>query len=258
MTRRTLLATSAFAPFLAAAQRAQRTKPALIELSYFRLRTGADNQRQRATEFLNAYLPLLRRTGAGPSGAFVSSVGEGTPYVMMLRSYPDWAGVQEFKAKLGADASIRAAIDKWYASGPPYVSYETSLLRAFNSFPAVELPPGAGAAASRIFELRTYQSENYDTLQAKIDMFSKGEIGIFRKVGLRPVFFGETIFGDRMPNLTYMLAHDDMAAREKNWAAFRAHPEWKELQARPEFRHPGLVSNISIALLSALPVSDIK
>ena len=253
-----LLATIAFAPFIAAAQRVPKTKPALIELSYFRLRTGAENQRQRATEFLNAYLPLLRRAGAGPSGAFSSNVGEGTPYLMMLRSYPDWEAVQEFKAKLGANAGFRAAIDKWYAGGPPYARYETSLLRAFESAPAVEQPPAAGAGPNRVFELRTYQSENYDTLRAKIDMFAKGEISLFREVGLRPVFFGETVFGGNMPNLTYMLVHGDMASREKNWAAFRAHPEWKKLQARPEYKHPGLVSNISIALLSALPVSDIR
>ena len=44
--------------------------------------------------------------------------------------------------------------------------------------------------------------------------------------GLRPVFFGETLFGRLMPNLTYMLAFKDMADRDKNWDTFRTSAQW--------------------------------
>ena len=71
-------------------------------------------------------------------------------------------------------------------------------------------------------------------------MFSEmGEIEIFNRVGLTPVFFSRTLVGPRMPNLVYMLVYDDMAAREKNWAAFRNDPEWKKLSATPGFTDPG-------------------
>ena len=69
----------------------------------------------------------------------------------------------------------------------------------------------------------------------KIEMFNDaGEIKIFRRVGLNPVFFGETLVGRNMPNLTYMVAFDDMAAREKAWNAFRVDPEWVKLRSRPD------------------------
>src|SRR5438034_4659897 len=35
------------------------------------------------------------------------------------------------------------------------------------------------------------------------------------------------LIGSKMPNLTYMLVFENMAAREKNWAAFVSDPEWK-------------------------------
>jgi len=38
-------------------------------------------------------------------------------------------------------------------------------------------------------------------------------IAIFRRAGLQPVFFGETLIGAKMPNLTYMLVFENMAAR---------------------------------------------
>ena len=53
-------------------------------------------------------------------------------------------------------------------------------------------------------------------------MFDEGEIAIFRKVGMIPVFFGEALAGGNLPQLTYLLAYDDMAARDKSWAALVA------------------------------------
>jgi len=256
MTRRSLVATGAFAPLAAAAGSAP--KQAMIEMYVFRLRNDAGNQRRRAAEFLSAYVPALRRAGAGPVGAFSSNIGEGTPYLMLLVSYPGWAELDAVNSKLGADAEARSAVDQWHAGGVPYVRVEGSLLRAFDSFPAVVPPKAEGGARGRIFELRTYESQNYNTLRGKIAMFGNGEIDIFKNVGMQPVFFGETVYGRNMPNLTYMLAHDDMAARDKSWAAFGQHPEWRKMMADPKLSDASLVTNISVALLSALPFSDIR
>ena len=47
-----------------------------------------------------------------------------------------------------------------------------------------------------------------------------GEIAIFKRTGLVPVFFARMIAGPRMPCLAYMLVRDSLAAREKNWSSF--------------------------------------
>ena len=78
--------------------------------------------------------------------------------------------------------------------------------------------PAAKNGTARIFELRTYEAPNDKALARKIKMFGDGEIDIFRRCGMLTVFFGQTIVGSRMPNLTYMLAYDDLAARDKTWA----------------------------------------
>ena len=56
-------------------------------------------------------------------------------------------------------------------------------------------------------------------------MFNGGEIATFRRTGLQPVFFAKTLVGAKLPNLTYLLVFDDLAARNKNWATFVADPE---------------------------------
>jgi hypothetical protein len=132
-----------------------------------------------------------------------------------------------------------------------------SFRAAFDFFPAIATRPAAPQRASRIFELRTYESLNQTTLRQKIKMFSAGEIGIFRRSGLDPIFFGEAIAGTSQPHLTYMVAVDNLAAREKNWAAFQADAEWQKLRTTPEYAAPGLVINISNSILSPVAGSEI-
>jgi len=99
----------------------------------------------------------------------------------------------------------------------------------------------------RIFELRRYESHNLKAGKLKVEMFNEGEIDIFRKTGMTPVFFGETLIGDHMPNLLYMLTFKDMAERDAAWDRFRVHPDWKKMSAMERYR--GTVSNISDTIL---------
>jgi len=139
------------------------------------------------------------------------------------------------------------------ASDAAYVRVQSSLMVAFSSMPKLEVPK----KQPRIFELRTYESPTKRLNQKKIEMFNTGEIPIFRRTGLRPVFFGETLIGDRLPNLTYMVMFADMAEREANWAKFGADPEWKKLSSSPEFGDPEMVSDISNTILRPAAHSQI-
>jgi len=240
------------------ASAAAPSKKCVCELCRFQLRNGPENQRQRAADFLKAYLPMAKRAGIGPIGVFSSVVAEGAPFLLMLLSYPGLAEMEAADAKLTTDPEFHKAVMAWYAGGLPYVRIEVSLLRAFGGFPAIAVPPTEGRKAPRLFELRVYESPTYLTLERKVKMFEAGEIDIFRRADLLPVFFGQTLVGRNMPNLTYMVAHDDWAARERNWRAFGDDPEWKKLRAQPGLGDVEIVSNISNTLLSPLPFSEIR
>ena len=67
--------------------------------------------------------------------------------------------------------------------GLSYERVETSLLRAFEGFPAVVAPPNDGKRPARLFEVRTYESSNTTTLRRKVKMFNDGEIGAFQRAG---------------------------------------------------------------------------
>jgi len=88
-------------------------------------------------------------------------------------------------------------------------------------------------------------------------MFHSGEFEIFKNAGFQPVFFGDTLIGQRMPSLTYMLSFADLADLDAKWGVFRNDPAWKKLSADPRFAFEAIVNNITNLVLSPLPASQI-
>ena len=245
---------------LSSSMKGAPAKRSVLEMRYLKLRTGADNQMQRASDFLaKGALPALQRAGGGPVGFFASVIAPESPFILTVAQFPSLAAMETIREKQAADPEYAKAREAYTAgSEPSYQRLESSLLRCFESIPGMEVPPSNQKGSSRIFELRMYESSSTSTLARKIKMFNEGEIAIFRKLGMRPVFFGETLVGSKMPNLTYMLAFDSLAARESAWSAFGSDPEWKELRSKPGNSDAELVSNISNAILRPLPFSPIR
>jgi hypothetical protein len=226
----------------------------------FLLRNGT--QPRRLSEFLqNAALPALNRLGHTPVGVFDVVAGAATPSVFVLIPSATLDALGALEDRLERDTQFLrdgAGYLDAQAADPVYVRQETSMFAAFPTVPRIEIPPQTATKSPRLFELRTYESASEKALREKIRMFAEmGEIDIFRRVGLRPVFFARAVAGLRMPNLTYMLVHDNMAAREKSWAAFRDDPEWKKLASTPGYSNADIVSNITTVYLQPAAYSQI-
>jgi hypothetical protein len=253
-----------FVPALAAGgallTEAQDKTPSIYEIRTIHLRNTQDNQRAKLVDFLeHAAVPAFGRAGIAPCAYFTGMIAEETPFVMTIASYPSMGAMEQQRAKLSADVEYKKALTAY--NGAPGLNYEridSVLGRAFPSFPEMVVPSDAKGRPGRIFELRRYESNNATTLATKIKMFGAGEIGIFQRLGMRPIFFAETIVGARMPNLIYMLSYDDLASREKLWKAFGADPEWQKLRATPGWSDADIVSNISVSLLQPLPFSTVR
>jgi hypothetical protein len=131
------------------------------------------------------------------------------------------------------------------------------LLAAFEGWPKLTPPPSSATKSKRIFQLRTYESPSNADHVRKVEMFHSGEFDIFVKAGCRPVFFGDTLIGSRMPNLTYMLSFTDAAELDARWDLFRNDPAWKKLSTSPRYTADQLVTNITNLTLSPLACSQI-
>ncbi len=263
MNRRQFLA-SGFAVGLASATAgAASLQGAAIDQKYFELRKyrlHIGEKKDAFHQFLEeAAVPAWNQIGIEPVGVFSPRYGPNDPTLYLLLSYKSLTDLATATDRLLADKRfLRAGSGVLNAplSNSAYVRMESWLLRAFEGMPTIELPPPAGTGSNRIFELRTYESHSIKAAKKKIEMFNEGgEIQIFRDTGLNPIFFGETLFGQRMPNLTYMLGFENMDARYEAWDNFRTSPAWKELSGKEEYKDT--VSNISDIILRPMSYSQI-
>jgi len=234
--------------------------PAIYELRTYHLVSGP--MRARLDAYLqNAFIPAARRADCGPVGAFTVTIGSESPSVLVLVSYPSIADFAALPGKLAADARYRKDAAPFLDATPlepPYASLDVKLMRAFPHFPRIDVPDGAGSNKARIFELRTYFSHSDKAGATKIGMFDTGgEVEIFHRTGLKPVFFGQDLTGHRLPSLTYMLTFPDLATRERNWNAFSADPAWRRMSAIPGFTNPEVVAGVTNQILSPTPYSQI-
>ncbi len=228
-----------------------------IELRRYHLLPGP-KQRAFSAFIGDAAIPAMNRAGVGRVGAFNVVYGENAPSLILVLTHQTLDSVVSLRDRLASDAVYARAgapILDAPMSDPAFVRVESSLLRAFDAMPTLEPSAGAATARSRIFELRTYESHSDRAALNKLKMFNAGEVPIFRRAGLTPVFFGETLIGANMPNLTYMLTFSDMSERDAAWAAFGRDPEWKTLSADPQYRDN--VSAISDIILQPTPYSQI-
>ena len=131
----------------------------------------------------------------------------------------------------------------------PYV-----LLVPIAGMPRLARPDGS---KPRLFNLRIYESHNERAHAKKVEMFNTGELAIFRRTGLTPVFFASTVVGRLMPNLTYMLVFPDDDGRKASWAKFVKDPEWIKLKAVPGFADKEIVSHITNMIMKPTAYSEI-
>jgi len=217
-------------------------------------------RRDRRVEsyYEQAAIPALNRLGITDVGVFRVMYGPNDPSLNVLIPHDSVESLMTYQQKLLDDAEYAKAAKEYLESSfsnPAFARKERGLMRAFAGMPRVESPKKT-FGDKRIFELRTYESHSQIKAQKKIDMFNNaGEIQIFRDTGLTPVFFGETVFGRLMPNLTYMLVFNDMADRDKRWGAFRVSEGWAAIKDLEEYKDT--VSNITDIILRPAPCSQI-
>jgi NIPSNAP len=210
--------------------------------------------------FQNAFIPAVNRLGITPVGVFNLTVGPGTPAMYVLLPSASVEALATLEAHLANDAQYMSAGTPFLSApavAPAYQRIESQLMIAFEKIPGITLPAATATNAARLFELRTYESPSDLDHKRKVEMMQSGEEKIFDKAGFTQVFYGDTLVGGHLPNLTYMLSFENLAARDQHWTAFGTNPDWKTMQANPRYAFENIVSNISNFILTPAAYSQI-
>jgi len=237
----------------------EKSKTGNQEFYELRVYTLKSEQQQQLVEdyFENAAIPALNRLGIKNIGVFTELKPTGQTKIIVLIPYNSLDHFITTQDKLTADTVYQTQGNAYLnapASEPAYERIESSLLKAFTHFTKLQVP----GTSPRIFELRRYEHATENAGKKKLEMFNDaGEIDIFKRLGFKPVFFGETLIGESRPNLIYMITFDDMAAHDSHWKSFGGDAEWKKISSIPDYADAKLVSHITSTMLSPAKCSQI-
>ncbi len=217
-----------------------------VEREFYEIKiytVNSKEQENRVEQYLkDAYIPAMHRMGIKRIGVFKPVATDSVSFgklIYVLTPIKNLNQLLVLPTKLNADAAYLSAgkdyIDADYKN-PPYIRFETIILRAFPDAPLLNLPKLKGSKSERIYELRSYEGHTEKIHQNKVKMFNKGgEIKLFASLGFNAVFYGQVVSGSHMPNLMYMTTFENKASRDEHWKAFGSSPEWTKLKAEPQY-----------------------
>lgn len=214
----------------------------LIELRQYMV-ADFDKKKKLIEVFDNALIPGLNRLGINPVGVFDTDTATNenkADYnlaVFVLFQHDNPESLYTTTPKLLRDQKFleeAGPIFETTSKDPLYTGCKSTLMYGFENCPGIEIPTDS---KERLMQIRYYRSFNPERNESKVHMFDHGsELAIFRKYGMPPVFFGTTLFGDYMPNLTYMLGFANKKAKDDGWKAFVGSDEWKVLSKDPLYK----------------------
>ena len=107
-----------------------------------------------------------------------------------------------------------------------------------------------------IYEMRVYRCLP-GRLPALLKRFETTTLKLWEKHGIKQAGFFTTLVGESNQDLTYLLAWESLADREKKWTAFQTDPEWIAARAKTE-EDGQIVGNIVNQFLAPTAFSAVR
>jgi NIPSNAP len=107
-----------------------------------------------------------------------------------------------------------------------------------------------------IYEMRVYRCVP-GRLPALLQRFQNTTLKLWDKHGIKQAGFWTTLIGDSNQELTYLLAWESLADREKKWNAFMVDPDWVNARAASE-KDGAILLNASNQILVPTAFSAVK
>ena len=243
---------------MSSAMAAPGAVPKYFLLEQWYLKNGTQGARMAAYLKAGPLEAAVRLKIAGPMVVLEALVAPHMPQVACITPYGSLDEIRAVREKRAGDEKFQAAVGAWEkGEEAPYEQYSEVLLEA-TSYMTPMIDTLQYRVVPRVFELRVYHSPTEWQLKALHERFAGPEIKIFARCGIRPVLYSSTLIGPNKPNLVYLTPFENLAAREKAWAAFSGDPEWVKVRAE-SIAKSGQISSVSlIALYKAAEYSPMR
>jgi len=194
----------------------------VVSLESFRV-VNAD-QVPRVHDYIGGtLLPFVSRIHAGPRMSLEAIVAPYTPEVLLLAVFSSFDEMLDIQSRMAAYPGIRQAradLESQYAIH----QVQSQVLTAAPQ--SLRFPVDFDRLAAGVFEIRTYHAPGWhDGPPAR---FSE----VLNRTGIHPIVNGSTPAGEHLPQFTFLLPFESLAAREEAWSRFDRESEWIEVQQK--------------------------
>jgi hypothetical protein len=233
----------------------------IYELRIYKSKT-ADQIASTDNYLKDAFIPAMHRLGIKQIGVFkpVANDTAEIKKIIVLVQYISLDVWQRTKTNIMNDPVYTAAAKPFLDADTahlPFSRMESTIMEAFPDAPKL-IPTTLKSSPDAIYELRSYESPTEELHRIKVNMFNAGgEVALFKRLDFQAVFYSDVLSGSRMPNLIYMVAFANTAAREEHWKAFGSSPEWKKISLDPNYRNNISVNHIDSWILKRTLYSDL-
>ncbi len=177
----------------------------------------------------------------GTTGRLVYIVG----YDNLADRYPAWEGFR-------TDPEWVASNKETAERGSPIVNKISNVILRPTDYSPQEPESGEG----RVYELRRYDTET-GHLPSLNQRFANVTCRLFEKHGIHNIGYWTEEVGVNN-RLDYLVAYENLGAREKVWGAFRSDPEWVEASAQSQRNGRPVILNITNTILRPTAYSALR
>ena len=223
MQRRSLLswlgasAAGAFSFSSVAAARPQNGTR-IISLESFCVADG--DEMQRLHGYLGGtLLPVMNQAHDGPAICLEAIVAPRTPQALFLAVFSSFDEMLDVRARIASHPRIlqaRAELE----SAPGFCQVQSQVLTAAREPMRLDV----GRLKSGILEVRTYHAPGWH--EGPPALFSEG----LKRAGIEPIVNGSSAAGEHLPQLTFLIPFENLAAREEAWSRFDRDSEWLKVR----------------------------
>ena len=203
----------------------------LFELRHYDVRS--DRGLQFVNERFDAHiLRIWARIGVEPVGFWTVLVGATSPRLTYMLAWDNLAQRQERWDRFEGDPEwrqIRAETNISYG-GSPISAITNSVFLPISASPLPSRDNQPARLAGGVFELRTYAFGDYEGLGRALPWFGERAMPLMEKHRMHVMGAWTTYIGVA-PRLTYMLVFENLADRERAWAAYHTDPAWPGVEA---------------------------
>lgn len=203
-------------------------------------------------------LPAIQKVHSGPKIVLESLVAPHMPQIVFIIGFRSLEEMWTLHTSLGKNPELQNAFAQSENVADTLVDSQANVLLEAMPFSPEIVADSKPRKPARVFEMRVYHTAKWRQLTGLTERFAGPEIRIFHRTGIHPILYASTLVGPNIPNLTYLIPFDSLAAREKAWDTFGADPEWITVRNESVEKYGQMPSVIQIALYRATPYSPVQ